>query len=214
MALMYYSRMRAMVQLLPLLLKSTLPARIVSVYAAGFEAKFYPDDLSLRDLKLYSYTQARSHMIYMHTLFMETLAEKYPDRLALTHIFPGLVIGPTFYSSEHPLWFRILFRVLHPILGRFIAVPRQESGARMMSLASSRYPARASDASKTYQQDSVAIGTDGKPGSGVYSLGWKGENNLKLSVYEKFDKNEMRKKVWDHTVKAFEVIEAGSVFTE
>jgi hypothetical protein len=117
--------MRVIVQLLPLLLKSTLPARIVSVYAAGFEAKFYPEDLSLRDLKLYSYSQARSHMIYMHTLFMETVAQKYPDKLALTHIFPGLVIGPTFYSSEHPLWFRIMFRLLHPVLGRFITVPRQ-----------------------------------------------------------------------------------------
>lgn len=175
MSLMYYSRMRIIVQLLPLLLKSTLPARIVSVYAAGFEAKFYPEDLSLRDLKIYSYSQARSHMIYMHTLFMETLAENHPDKLALTHIFPGIVMGPTFYSSEHPLWFRIVFRLLHPLLSRFIAVPRQESGARMMSLASSRYPARVSESSKSYAKGSVAIGTDGKPGSGAYSLGWKGE---------------------------------------
>lgn len=214
MSLMYYSRMRIIVQLLPLLLKSSLPARIVSVYAAGIEAKLYPEDLSLRDLKLYSYTQARSHMIYMHTLFMETLAEKHLDKLALTHIFPGLVIGPTYYSAEYPLWFRIMFRILHPILGRFVTVPREESGARMMSLASSRYPARPSDPSKVYQPGSVAVGTDGKPGSGVYSLGWKGENNLKLSVYEKFDKDEMRRKVWDHTVRAFEVIEGGNVFTE
>jgi hypothetical protein len=84
----------------------------------------------------------------------------------------------------------------------------------MMSLASSRYPARPSDPSKSYKGGSVAIGTDGKPGSGVYSLGWKGENNLKLSAYEKFNKEEMRKKVWDHTVKAFEVVETGNVFTE
>ena len=131
MSLMYYSRMRAIVQLQPLLLKSSLPARIVSVYAAGFEDKLYPDDLSLRDLKLYKYLQARSHMVYMHTLFMETLAEKYSDKLALTHIFPGLVIGPAFYSSENPLWFRIIFRLLHPLIGRFVTVPRQESGARM-----------------------------------------------------------------------------------
>jgi hypothetical protein len=206
--------MRIIVQLLPLLLQSTLSARIVSVYAAGFEAKFYPEDLSLRNLKLYSYSQARSHMIYMHVLIMETLAEKHPGRLALTHIFPGLVIGPTFYSPEHPLWFRIIFRLLVPILGRFIAVPRQESGERMVNLASSRYPARSSDPSKSYPGGGVAVGTDGKPGSGVYSLGWKGENNLKPQVYEKFNKDEMRRKVWDHTVKAFEVIEAGNKFTE
>jgi hypothetical protein len=56
---MYYSRMRAITQLLPLLLKSPLPARVVSVFAAGTEAKLYADDLSLRDLKKYSYLQAR-----------------------------------------------------------------------------------------------------------------------------------------------------------
>ena len=84
----------------------------------------------------------------------------------------------------------------------------------MMSLASSRYPARPSDSSKAYSEGSVAIGTAGKPGSGVYSLGWKGENNLKLSAYEKFNKDEMRKKIWNHTMKAFEVIEGGNKFTE
>lgn len=40
------------------------------------------------------------------------------------------------------------------------------------------------------------------------------ENNLKSQVYEKFNKDEMRRKVWDHTVKAFEVIEAGDKFIE
>ncbi|EED18859.1 conserved hypothetical protein [Talaromyces stipitatus ATCC 10500] len=213
MSLMYYSRMRAIIQLLPLLLKSTLPSKVVSVYAAGMEAKFYPEDLSLRDLKLYSYGQARSHMVYMHTLFMEMLAEKYPDKLSLIHIFPGLVIGPTFYSSEFPLWFRIMFRVINPIFGRFLTVPRQESGARMVNLASSRYLPRSSNSPKSYQEGSVEVDTKGKPGSGVYSLGWKGENNFKPELYEEFDKDEMRKKVWDHTVKAFEVIEAGNMFT-
>lgn len=215
MSLMYYSRMRAIVQLLPLLLNSTLPARVVSVYAAGFEAKLYPDDLSLRDLKHYSYSQARSHMIYMHTLFMETLAEKYPGKLALTHIFPGLVIGPAFYSSEFPLWFRVMFRILNPLIGKLVSVPPTESGARMISLASSRYPPRPSDSSdKSQEQKDAALGTDGKPGSGVYALGWKGETAIKHQAYEKFDKSEMRKKVWAHTTKAFEEIEAGNVFKE
>lgn len=35
MALMYYSRMRFVVDLLPLLLESKLPAHVVSIYAAG-----------------------------------------------------------------------------------------------------------------------------------------------------------------------------------
>ncbi|OJK05076.1 hypothetical protein ASPACDRAFT_56477 [Aspergillus aculeatus ATCC 16872] len=163
MSLLYYSRMRAITNLLPLLLQSPLPATIVSVYAAGFEGKLYTDDLSLRNLKLYSYTQARSHMIYMHTWFMEQLAERHRGRLRLVHIFPGLVLGPAFANPELPAWFRGFWRWL---------------------------------------------------GSGVYSLGWKGESNIQLKAYEKFDLAEMRAKIWEHTNKAFETIEKGDVFKD
>lgn len=60
MSLFYYSRFRIINKLMPLLLKSKVPATIVSVYAAGMEKKLFLDDLSLRDLSHYSYTQARS----------------------------------------------------------------------------------------------------------------------------------------------------------
>jgi hypothetical protein len=213
MSLMYYSRMRIIINLLPLLLKSNLPAKVVSVYAAGLERKLFPEDLSLRDLTHYSYSQARSHMIYMHTLFMESLAEQNRGKLSLVHIFPGLVLGPGFQNPELPTWFRIVTRwIVIPIFGRLITVPAKESGERMLSLASPRYPPRSVDKSKG--QEGAVIGTDGNPGSGVYSLTWNGENNLKMKSYENMNKDEMRKRVWDHTTKAFEVIEAGKVFTE
>ncbi|EXJ95654.1 hypothetical protein A1O1_00776 [Capronia coronata CBS 617.96] len=214
MALMYYSRMRAILKLLPLLLKSTLPARVISVYAAGIEAKLYPDDLSLRDLSHYSYSQARSHMVYMHTLFMETLEEQYRGKLVLVHIFPGLVPGPGFSNPELPKWFRVVWRwVFIPIFGRLATVPPNDCGARMLSLASPRYPPRAIDGGAKSEGE-VATGTDGTPGSGVYSLFWDGESNRNQKAYAKINKDEMKKKVWEHTMKAFEVIEAGGVFTE
>jgi hypothetical protein len=213
MSLMYYSRMRMIVKLLPLLLRSSLPAKVVSVYAAGLEAKLFPEDLSLRDPKHYSYSQARSHMVYMHTLFMETLAEQNSGKISLIHIFPGLVLGPGFQNPELPAWFRTLCHwVLIPLFGRLLTVKSEDCGDRMLSLASSRYPPPPSDKSKS--QEGVAIGTDGKAGSGAYSLSSNGENNLNAKAYEKFNKDEMRKRVWEHTMKAFEVIEAGRVFTE
>ena len=213
MSLMYYSRMRTIINLLPLLLKSTLPAKVVSVYAAGTEAKLFPEDLSLRDPTRYSYFQARSDMVYMHTLFMETMAEQHGGKLGLIHVFPGLVLGPGFHNPELPTWFRILCHwVLIPLLGRLITVPAGECGDRMLSLASPHYPPRPIDRSKN--QEGVAIGTDGNLGSGVYSLNWNGETSLKTEAYEKMDKDEMRKIVWDHTMKAFEVIESGKVFAE
>ncbi|RAL15340.1 uncharacterized protein BO97DRAFT_475735 [Aspergillus homomorphus CBS 101889] len=212
MSLMYYSRMRALTKLLPLLTQSPLPATIISVFAAGFEGKLYADDLSLRNPELYSYTQARSHMIYMHTWFMETVAERNPEKLRLVHIFPGLVLGPAFQNPELPAWFRVLWRwVFVPLFGRLVSVPAGECGARMLDLASMRYPARGGEGGG---DGDVVTGTDGTPGSGVYSLGWKGESNINLKAYEKFDQLEMRATVWDHTMKAFETIEAGDVFKD
>ena len=210
---MYYSRMRIITKLLPLLLNSTIPARVISVYAAGAEAKLFPEDLSLRDTTHYSYSQARSHMVYFHTLFMETLAEQYPGKLSLIHIFPGLVLGPGFKNPELPLWFRVVWNWMFvPLFGRFLTVKPEASGDRMLSLASSRYSPQPTD--KSEGQEGLAIGTNGRPGSGVYALNWDGENNYKAKSYENINKDEMRKKVWDHTMKAFEVIEAGGVFTE
>ncbi|RAH45085.1 uncharacterized protein BO95DRAFT_153898 [Aspergillus brunneoviolaceus CBS 621.78] len=223
MSLLYYSRMRAVTNLLPLLLQSPLPATIVSVYAAGFEGKLYSDDLSLRNLKLYSYTQARSHMIYMHTWFMEQLAERHRGRLRLVHIFPGLVLGPAFANPELPAWFRGFWRwVFVPLLGRWVSVPAKECGTRMLSLASPRYPPRgggaggasASEGGHLQNNEDVMMGTDGQLGSGVYSLGWKGESNIQLKAYEKFDLAEMRAKIWEHTIKAFETVERGDVFKD
>lgn len=224
---MYYSRMRIILNLIPLLLKSTVPASptIVSVYAAGSESKLYLNDLSLRDLKIYNYSLARSHMCFMHSLFFEALAQKYPGKFTMIHIFPGLVVGPGYYSPELPAWFRILFHgFIKPVFGRWITVKPSESGERMMSLAA--YPSgsgggnaepTASKAERVKIGDAVT-GTNGKPGSGVYSLTWSGESKYPAAKYDEAfvgtTRDEVRQKVWDHVNKAFEVIEKGEVFKE
>ncbi len=219
MSLMYYSRMRITTKLLPLLLKSQLPATVVSVYAAGAEAKLYSNDLSLRNLKIYSYNQARSHMCYMHALFFEALSQQHPGKLSLIHIFPGLVPGPGYHNPELPLWFKILFHyIVVPLFGRWILVKPEESGQRMLSLAAGQHPPGRASASvaetSTQQEKDPVTGTDGKPGSGVYSLTWNGESNYPAKKYETLDKEELRKKVWEHTTEAFRVIEKGGVFSE
>jgi hypothetical protein len=219
MSLMYYSRMRIVLQLLPLLLASSRSATVVSVYAAGMEAKLFPDDLSLRDTKAYSYLQARSHMCYMHTLFFEALAQKHPGKLSLVHIFPGLVPGPGFHGPEVPLWFRIIFFwFVMPTVGRWVTVDPTECGERMLSLAGGLYPAAAAAASSDDGPPSgagaVIPGTDEGPDSGTYCLTWNGESNYPGKKYAVLDKKALRTRVWDHTVRAFEVIEKGVVFTE
>jgi len=130
MSLLYYSRMKAIINLLPLLIKSNLPASIVSVYAAGWEAKFFPDDLSLRQPTRFTYPLARSHMVHMYTLCFEALAAQHAGKLRLAHVFPGLVLGPAFQNPELPAWFRLTMRVLGPIFGPLVSVPPEECGER------------------------------------------------------------------------------------
>jgi hypothetical protein len=213
---MYYSRMRIITTLLPLLLSSMLPSpTIVSVYAAGSESKFHPSDLSLRNLSLYSYTQARSHMVYMHTLFFEELQARNEGKLTLVHVFPGLVAHEGFKSKELPTWFRWLFwGVVMPVFGRLITVRHEESGERMIGLASGMYwPAIAKDGKSDGSGVGEKIsGTNGERGSGVYSLNWDGERKFPDDKYKGFEREELRKKVWEHTMGAFEAIEKDGVF--
>lgn len=234
MALLYYSRIRAIQQLMPLLLQSTLPATVVSVFAAGFEdeKKLFREDLSLRDLQRYSYIQVRSHLCYMHSMYMSKLAEMHAGtnkQLRLVHIFPGLVLTPAFHNPTYPAWFRFLFnRILAPFfLAPFIAVNPVESGERMLSLASpALYPAATSKSTTVSDNSTSGVesrkggtvrGMDGRPGSGAYSLDWKGDDIHNRKVYAKFDDDgieALEKQVWEHTNKAFEIIAAGKPFTE
>ncbi|KAL2834810.1 hypothetical protein BJY01DRAFT_223965 [Aspergillus pseudoustus] len=224
MSLMYYSRMRAIFNLQPLLAQSPKPATVISVYAGGFEQKLFTDELSLRDLKRYSYSQARSHMVYMHTLFFEHLASQ-PEpagKVSLVHIFPGLVLGPGFHDTEYPAWFRFIWRWMFiPVFGRLLTIEPAVSGMRMLGLASPRYPPMRSKNNEVVsssraggEEADVVKATNGLVGGGCYALTWNGEDNFKAKNYAKFDKDVLRQQVVSHTLKAFDVIEAGGVFRE
>ena len=222
MSQLYYSRMRFIIKLLPLLLASPLPAHVVSVYAAGKEEKISPEDLSLRTPGQYGQANVRSHVAYMTTLFMEKLAEQNPGHLSLIHIFPGLVFGDAFSSAGLPTWFKIAFRLSEPFVRPF-TVPIEENGQRILFLATPRYPARqatingtATDLDKKSLTDGaieMALGTDGNRGSGAYACDQNGETIPPKSTYKKLREEGLAGKVWEHTMKAFADIEAGGVFT-
>jgi len=203
--------MRFITQLESLLQASTLPAHVVSVYAAGKESKLFQDDLSLRDPAHYSFANARSHIVYMKTLFMEALAEKHAQKLSMIHVFPSLVITPAFDRDTHPLWFKAAWTVAAPFAG-FFSVSQEESGERTLFLASSRYPARGTT---TTEAKDVAVGTDGQRGSGAYAVNYDGEVIPTAEAYVNVGgRAELSKKVWSHTMEAFAEIEKGNTFTK
>ncbi|KAK5457186.1 hypothetical protein LTS15_004967 [Exophiala xenobiotica] len=175
MSLMYYSRMRFIDRLLPLLVESRLPyssssssgggssaaaAHIISIYAPKTERQLFTEDLSLHQPGNFTYLNARSHIAYFKTLFFENLVAQYPGKLSFCHVFPGLVHTPGFKNPDLPTWFKIVF----PIVGRPLiwvsGTSRAEAGARMLFLATPRFPARGSE--KGSGNDTVAaVGADG-----------------------------------------------------
>ena len=221
MSLLYYSRMRFIIKLLPLLLSSQLPAHIISVYAAGKESNLFPEDLSLRDPKHYGFANARSHVTYMTTFFMENLAERHRERLSLVHVFPSVVITSGYTYPGLPMWFKLTWRLVGPIMRPF-SIPPDECGDRTLFLATPRYPARkaigteiatSKETGATEGKVGIATGTDGNRGSGAYSVNWNGETIDTQKKYKEARETDLAKRVWNHTMNAFEEIEAGNVFT-
>lgn len=225
MCLLYYSRMRMLDQLLPLLIARSDPddpAHVISVNAAGAESMgtFHRDDLSLRHK--YGFSDARTNVVHMQTMFFEHMANDHPGKLSLIHIYPGLVITSAFDSfppPSAPLWIRILTPILLPIAKMTVATPVPESGQRTLYFATDRYPALTSKDSQqssetTSQGIRVAVATTGKLGGGAYSC--KGDCEINKNVKSAYAKlrPDFYNEVWQHTYDAFNTIASGQVFTK
>ncbi|KAL2060218.1 hypothetical protein VTL71DRAFT_9613 [Oculimacula yallundae] len=215
-SLHYYSRALFSRLLLPLLLCSTLPtgAHLTSIYAAGFEATLFSDDLSLRQPTHYTFSNVRSHVNYMTTLFFETLMQNYPGRLVATHVFPGLVITPAYYLDGYPWWFRALRAVLQAPTRWWLSLSEKEAGDRMCWTLCGRglVNSRVNDGGDG--EGEALMGTDGVRGGGAFALGEKGEVCETRGKYVDIRKGDLGEKVWEHTNRAFDVIRKGGVFEE
>ncbi|KAH7361083.1 hypothetical protein BKA65DRAFT_474195 [Rhexocercosporidium sp. MPI-PUGE-AT-0058] len=218
MSQLYYSRMRFITQLLPLLLSSTLPAHIISVFGPGRDAKLIPEDLSLRSPKNYGFMSSGSHAAYFKTFFMEHLAAQYSGKLSLVHYYPGLVVHAGPADPDAALFVRTLFSYVKPLLRMLpISVPMEENGQRTLFNASSRYPAREASETKgkgTKDGLEIAESSDGIIGGGAYRGNYNNEMVAMPQQDVKLRAEGWMKKVVDHTMRAFEVIESGKVFTK
>ena len=178
-----------------MLLASDLPAHVISVFAAGKEAEFHVEDVSLRDPKHWGLLNSRSHVCIMHTFFFERLAAQNPVKLSLVHLFPGMMMTKAFLNPGAPFWAKMMFRIFGPLF-RLISTPVPESGERTLFLASpQRFPARgemggsgrsAKDANTRDLSLVVATGTDGEIGSVAYGVNIDGETSHNTKMIEKY----------------------------
>ncbi|KAI1608866.1 hypothetical protein EDD36DRAFT_95661 [Exophiala viscosa] len=232
MSLLYFSRMKTILNLMPLLLNAPAAAHVVSVFAGGMEGEtFNPDDLMVRKPGRFGVTSTRHHVVYMKTLFFEYLAREHPGKISLVHVFPGLVLtdGLRFL----PKWMQLTYYVFYPLL-KVMTTPGPEVGERFLFLTSPvRFPAShesddhqgSEDVGATFPHTgkqsgtklAIAMGTDLEIGSGAYAVSITGEaaDAKKMHrAYDKYDKDELRRKIVTYTLRAFEEIKAGRVFED
>lgn len=197
MSLLYYSRIRFIEQLTPLLNAAPTPAHVISIFAGNMEDSIKPNQppIGPPSPKDYGITSVRCHTTFMKTFLFEELAEKHAGKISFIHIYPGLVDGPNFYSDVNPLWFRLVWRVVKPLLSWYITKP-ELCGQVMVSLATNRYPPKGTVDKAA--DGSVAYSTQRQLGGGVYAVGMRGDENKHVS-YVKIRKSDTAKKVWDHT---------------
>ena len=176
----------------------------------GRENKIWPDDLSLRNPVHYGFINLGDQVAYMKTFFMEYIAKQYPGKISLIHYFPGLVMTPAFQDTKLPFWFRASFTVAKPMLS-FMIVAKEETGARLVFLASERYPARDIE-SKSVQDSDIAISSDEIIGGGAYRVKWTGDKIPVVPEYVKHRKEGLPELCVKHTLEVFEEIEAGGEF--
>jgi len=131
------------------------------------EGYFDPEDTQAKRLSLRHF---RSHVACLNTLSLESFAKQAPD-VSFTHSFSGSVKSGI--HREAGLLMTVLgtiFSVLAPLH----RIPEDESGERHLFLVTSaKYPAKTDAKASGVPLDGgvvVAIGTNGEPASGMYSI--------------------------------------------
>ncbi|KAK4184684.1 hypothetical protein QBC35DRAFT_455021 [Podospora australis] len=203
-ALLYYSRVRFIVNLLPLLQKASSIRRVVTVFGAGKEGALEHD---FQDRRIPSIST-------MKTLALENLALEAPE-VSFVHSFPGFV--KTNLGKDARTASAIALRAVFKVVGPMISLPVIEAGERQLFIATSaRFPAREGGGVRLVevgQGVSVSRGTDGREGSGVYSVSFDAEPASR-KVEETLDLMRRQNKVqmlWLHTMYEFQRI-TGSAF--
>jgi hypothetical protein len=202
MSLLFYSRMRFIQNLTPLLTASPNTAHVISIFAGGFEDTIKPSELPIGTPSKMDYgvTSVRKHVAFMKTFAFEYLAEQHAGEISFIHIYPGLVDGPVFYSDVNPKWFKILWRLLKPLATLYTTSP-ELCGEVMLSLATLRYPAKR-EAKPVDVAGEVAYSTQRELGGGAYGVGMRGDER-KDESYTKVRKDDTTRKVWEHLIEVF-----------
>jgi hypothetical protein len=184
-SLHYYSRLRFVQNLLPLLNAATnseskAPARLISVFGAGLENSINVNDLSLKSN--YSLSACATHGITMTTLSFQHLASQN-SKISFIHTQPGAVSGTNLLRG-YPSFLTSMMHLAGNTVLRPWVMSVKECGERHVW---------AGLAARFTSGHEILIGP-------------KGAKTGNVKVLEKLRQDGVEEKVWDHTMEVFEKI--------
>ncbi|KAL5603547.1 hypothetical protein FOVSG1_006297 [Fusarium oxysporum f. sp. vasinfectum] len=183
----YYTRLLALVKLLPLLQRASSP-RVLWVAAGGKEEPINDEDLDLRQPGNWTFWAASVHSTTMGTLSLEKIARNNP-KLSIVHWYPGPVGTPGMAKIKQH-W----------------DVPYEmdeaESGSRGLFLATSdRYAVKDGAGLVPLSSSLEPVSTSG---GGVFLVDPEGAATNNEGVLRKLRENKVDDKVWRFTQEIFE----------
>ncbi|KAH6629273.1 hypothetical protein C7974DRAFT_394189 [Boeremia exigua] len=207
MSLLYYSRVRFIQNLTPLLIASPVSAHVVSIFAGNTEDSVRPGELPIGTPlpDTYGITTVRRNVTFMKTFLFEELAKVHAGKISFIHIYPGLVDGPVFYIDANPLWFRVAWQVIKRLMSWYMTSP-EVCGQVMVFLATKRYPAKGA----VSEGVEAALSSQHELGGGAYAVGQRCDES-KVVSWAALRKENTGKKVWEHTMEQLEQLEAHQV---
>ncbi|KAK9320599.1 retinol dehydrogenase 14 [Lipomyces orientalis] len=206
-AVAYYARLRFIVNLLPLLRNATDLRRVVTVFAGTKEGTIHTNDFQGRNGSMLF---LRGHFSSMMTFALEAVAKNAPN-VSFIHVYPGFVKTNYGNDLKGPMFtvLRAVFDAVFLVIGPLIATPVNETGERQLFFATSaRFPEGGESAAAGVPGPkgvTVARGTNGKSGSGVYSITNDGETapHKVEQLLDKLRKDSTAHKVWSQVEEEF-----------
>lgn len=200
MATRYYTRIRIIQQLLPLLNAAASP-RVISVLAAGQETSILENDLDLRIPGNYTIKTSTLQTATMQTIIFERLATQN-ERIAFIHVYPG-VVRTSALSRDSDSAIGLLMRyAIGPLVNTFFALNAEDVGARVVFYATNeRYSVVEGSAATPLPPGSQkARRTKGK----AFLVDAYGNETGDESLLQDFRARRVDEAVWTHTLQVFD----------
>ncbi|KAL1861177.1 hypothetical protein Plec18170_001692 [Paecilomyces lecythidis] len=203
--LVMHSRIRFMLNLLPLLQNAMSLRRVVSVGCATTEGGIDTTNITGKGLPLMKW---RNQMASIHTLLLEEVARRAPT-VSFVHDVPGVVKSGIARDAQG-IGMTIALAISR-LLGPLIETPPDECAEMHVFFATSAaFPPASGNAKGVSLNGPVAVskGSTGDVGSGVYTIDNKGNSASQrvFDVLAKHRDNGTDKQVWDYVVADFKRI--------